>query len=229
MAWFSGKGKERDRLAGMYGEMGDGELLRLAASPGDLTEAAQAALAGEMKARGLTAPVEVEEVGRADGGDPGAGMRTLHVFSQTFEAQAAFRVLERDGIEFVVEDRTVDGDGQMVEGPSVQLALMVDARDWERSVLLLRREAGLFPEAVVDPGGEGAGEEGELVAVGEFEEAEDARSAGQVLGEAGVWFEAVLHDGEDWERTSIEVRVEDQDRALAALATLLEGDDTRRL
>ena len=227
--------RERERLRVMYGRMSDGELLLLHATVGDLTDAAQAALLSEMKGRGLeeAVPAEEEDDAIADADSPEdeeeAGWRTLHVFQQTFEAQAAFRILEREGIEFAVEDRTLDENGEPIAGPAIQLALLVETLDWERCVGLLRRDAGLFPEPVVDPRGEAGGLEEEMVAVGEFEEAEDVEAAGRVLEEAGIGFRAVKHDGEDWERTSVEVRSEDQDRALGVLARLLEDDDARRL
>jgi hypothetical protein len=48
---------ELGRLSKVYGEAGDGELLRLAAEPESLTEAGQLALAEELKRRGLPVPV----------------------------------------------------------------------------------------------------------------------------------------------------------------------------
>ncbi len=223
MAWTKGR-TEAERLGAMYGEMSDGELLGLRATAGDLTEVAQEALAGEMTRRGLAAPVE-EELPTSTDAD--SGWRTLHVFSQTFEAQAAFRVLEREEIEFAVEDRTMDEEGNPRPGPAVQLALLVEAKDWERAVALLRRDAGLFPEAVVDPRGEHESGGEEMVMVGEFEETADIEAASRVLTEAGVWFRTAAHTGEEWERTSIEVRAEDQERALSLLERLLEEDASR--
>ncbi len=123
-------GNDRERLAAVYGEMGDGELLELQATAGDLTEVAQEALAGEMRRRGL-AVEKAAPVGESNG-DGGSGWKTLHVFSQTFEAQATFKLLEREGIEFAVEDRTVDEKGEVRAGPAVQLALMVEGQEWER-------------------------------------------------------------------------------------------------
>ncbi len=227
--------RERERLGVMYGQMSDAELLLLHSTVGDLTDAAQAALLNEMKGRGLEEAVPAEEEDDAiedtdcPEDDEEAGWKTLHVFQQTFEAQAAFRILEREGIEFAVEDRTLDENGEPIAGPAIQLALLVEACDWERCVRLLRRDAGLFPEAVVDPRGEAGGHENEMVAVGEFEAPEDVVAAGGVLEEAGIGYRTVTHDGEEWERTSLEVRSEDQDRALAALARLLEDDEARRL
>ena len=46
---------EQERLAGLYAEMGDGELLGLAGAPEELTDDGRAALDGEMRRRGLTA------------------------------------------------------------------------------------------------------------------------------------------------------------------------------
>lgn len=227
--------KERERLGSVYREMGDGELLGLQAASGDLTDAAREAVAAEMRRRGLAVPVaegkalarEGSGVG-AEGEDRASGWRMLHVFHQTFEAQAAFRLLEREEIPFAVEDRTLDENGAVVPGPAVALGLMVAGEDWNRTVSLLRREAGLFPEAVVDPRGEfeEMAEEG-LLAVGEFEDVGDVISATRALEEAGVWYRTVTHDGEEWERTSVEVKEEDGDRALEALSRLLEDDASR--
>lgn len=93
---------------------------------------------------------------------------------------------------------------------------------------MLRRKAGLFPEAVIDPRGEDKGSVGETVTVGEFEEVADVATASRVLEEAGLWFRVVPHVGEEWERTSIEVHAEEVDQALEILEQLLE-DDERRL
>ena len=46
---------ERERLAGLYAEMGDGELQRMAGAPEELTDDGRAALAGEMRRRGFSA------------------------------------------------------------------------------------------------------------------------------------------------------------------------------
>ncbi len=229
MAWTEGE-RERERLGLVYREMGDRELLGLRAASGDLTDAAREAVAAEMRRRGLAAAPGAEAASDAESFAEGesSGWRMLHVFHQTFEAQAAFRLLEREEIPFAVEDRTIDEKGDAVPGPAVALGLMVAGEDWNRAVSLLRREAGLFPEAVVDPRGEveEADEEG-LVSVGEFEEANDVAAAERVLGEAGVWFRRVTHEAEEWERTSIEVKGEDVDRALGALSRLLEDDASR--
>lgn len=48
---------ELDRLSKVYSELGDSEVLRMAAEPDSLTEAGQTVLAEELKRRGLKAPV----------------------------------------------------------------------------------------------------------------------------------------------------------------------------
>jgi hypothetical protein len=53
-----GSGAEMRRLGELYRAMSDGELLRLAERPDDLTDAAQGVLRGEMASRGLKAGVE---------------------------------------------------------------------------------------------------------------------------------------------------------------------------
>ncbi len=229
MKWNEGQ-RERERLSAMYGEMADGELLTLEATAADLTEVAQEALASEMKRRGVEAAAVQENwpADRSSGSTGSSGWTTLHVFAQSFEAQAAFKLLEREEIEFAVEDRTVDERGQLRAGPAVQLALLAHEDDRDRAVALLRREAGLFPEAVVDPRGEDGGSEEETVTVGEFEDQADVAAASRLLTEAGVWFQVVPHSGDDGESTSMEVKDGDGERALEALARLLE-EDARKL
>lgn len=230
MAWNDGQG-EADRLGRMYGEMGDGELLTLYASMSDLTDAAQAALQREMASRRLEAPIEeLEPVGeprRGDGSsaEDGETWKLLHVFSQTFEAQHAFELMERAEIPFVVEDRTVDEKGELRPGPAVQLALLVEPVDWEAAVALLRRKAGLFPEAVVDPRGADH-EEGdlEMFPVGHFEDEEELAEAGQMLQEAGIPFEVVKADDAEWTGSSIEVAASDAERAITVLERLSAED-----
>jgi hypothetical protein len=51
---------ELDRLSKVYGELGDGELLRLAGDPESLTEVGQKALAEELERRGLKATARAE-------------------------------------------------------------------------------------------------------------------------------------------------------------------------
>ena len=226
MKWNEG---QREGLLALYGEMTDSELLGLEATEADLTEVAQEALASEMKRREIEAAA-IEETLPADGTPEGKGSSewvTLHVFAQTFEAQAAFKLLEREEIEFAVEDRTLDKRGQLRAGPAVQLALLVHRYDRDQAMTLLRSKAGLFPEAVVDPRGEDVDCSGEMVTVGEFEDQADVAAASRVLGEAGVWFRVVTHAGEEWERTSMEVKEEDSERALETLEPLLEEDAHR--
>ncbi len=226
MRWNKG---QREGLLALYGEMTDSELLGLEATEADLTEVAQEALASEMKRREIEAAA-IEETLPADGTPEIKGSSewvTLHVFAQAFEAQAAFKLLEREEIEFAVEDRTLDERGQLRAGPAVQLALLVHRYARDQAVSLLRSKAGLFPEAVVDLRGEDEDCSGEMVTVGEFEDQADVAAASRVLGEAGVWFRVVTHAGEEWERTSVEVKEEDSERALETLEPLLEEDAHR--
>jgi hypothetical protein len=51
---------ELDRLRKVYGELGDGELVRMAGDPESLTDAGQVALADELRRRGLNAPAPAE-------------------------------------------------------------------------------------------------------------------------------------------------------------------------
>ena len=223
---MNGNERERERLSAMYGEMGDGELLELFAKSGDLTEVAQAALAGEMHRRALKPTIEEDGEPESALTDKGKGWRTLHVFSQTFEAQAAFRLLERELIEFAIEDRTVDADGQTIAGPAVQLALMVEAEDWSRAVTVLRKEAGLFPDAVVDPrGSEMEGEEEGWLVVGDFEEEAELVKGEQMLREAGLELRVVRGEMAGGEAGTIEVHEADADRAIGVLERLIAEEE----
>ncbi len=119
--------------------------------------------------------------------------------------------------------------GSRWPGPAVQLALLVEAVDWPRAVAVLRREAGLFPEAVVDPRGS-AMEEARMrrcwSVVGDFEEEAELVKAERMLGEAEVGLRVVRGEMAGGEAGSIEVREVDVDRAIAVLERLIaeEGE-----
>lgn len=227
---------ERDRLAKIYGEMGDGELLELHATRGDLTEEAQAALSAEMTRRRLE-PAPEDEVpmpeplvfGARGLQEDVSGWRMLHLFHQTFEAQHAFGLLEREEIPFRVEDRSVDEAGEARPGPAVQLGLLVEAKDWSRAVRVLRGGAGLFPDEEVAMRGDGAeldedGDAKEMVPVGQFESEQEAEMAEQLLGEAGIPFRRVQGDELDGQGVLLEVAEGDMDRAMSVLERMLEMD-----
>ena len=150
------------RLQRQYGEMSDGELLRLAASAGDLTDMAQEVLRGEMQSRKLKLEDAV--------GDPFAameraglirdplpkpemstelarGMVALRTFHDAIEAGTACDCLEAEGLEIDVRDVTApnSGLGSMYGGPPVALQLIVRGADRERAMAILRAKMGLFP------------------------------------------------------------------------------------
>lgn len=88
--------RERQRLSRVYGDMSDAELLRLAADPVSLTDAALDAIEEEAERRGLKLDVEVNEpvVSPAYG-----ELAVVRQFRDLPEALLAKGALEAAGIE----------------------------------------------------------------------------------------------------------------------------------
>jgi hypothetical protein len=217
--------------------MSDGELQELHGDAADLTESAQATLRAEMGRRGLTAAaVEAEPAALAwageaavAAGDSGDSPEVLQVFHQTFEAERAFAVLEREEIAFEVKDFSVDEKGEPRPGPAIQLGLLVPRGLRARAIRVLHRDAGLFPQAEETTGEaeDEMGDDGEMFPVGQFEGEAEAEIAEQLLRGAGIVSRrATPEDGEDAEGSGpvIEVRPEDLERAAAVLEQMVDGD-----
>jgi hypothetical protein len=190
------------RLQRQYGEMSDGELLRLAASAGDLTDFAREAMRGEMQSRHLQV-----------GSDPFAGAGTfapqrepepppvkvlakgmvpLIVFHDAIEAGQACDCLEAEGLEIDVRDVTApnSGLGSMYGGPPVALQLIVRGADRERAMAILREKMGLFPLQEVE-GTDAQVDDGTVATLGTFGRREDADEVARVLEEARIWHRVV--------------------------------------
>jgi hypothetical protein len=195
------------RLQRHYGEMSDGELLRLAASAGDLTDMAQEVLRGEMQSRKLKLEDAV--------GDPFAameraglirdplpkpemstelarGMVALRTFHDAIEAGTACDCLEAEGLEIDVRDVTApnSGLGSMYGGPPVALQLIVRGADRERAMAILRAKMGLFPLQEVE-GTDAQVDDGTVATLGTFGRRADADEVARVLEEARIWHRVV--------------------------------------
>lgn len=184
------------RLQEQYGQMSDGELVRLAGRPEELTDLALEVLRGEMTRRRLE-PVKAEtqaaEPMRPEFGMKplAAGMVPLMTFYDAIEAGEAIRNLEQAGLEIDVRDvsdRSGTG-GVLYGGPAVSLQVVVRAADRERAMALLREKMGLFPLAEVELDGEEPelSEEDGFGVVGMAGSREDAEEIARVVEEAGIW------------------------------------------
>lgn len=168
--------RDFERLRALYGGMGDGELMGLAAKKSELTELAQGAVDAEMKARGLELAVEdLPEVSAGEVEGEAGEWEELMLFQVPSDAETAFRSLEASEIPAKLEYAM----RQLVEdGPVVKtnwLSVFIAAGRREEAVRVLRREMGLFPEAEVDHR-EGEEEEA-LLTVGSFDVEADAEVA----------------------------------------------------
>lgn len=226
MALTNGQGTEEfGRLRGIYGEMGDAELVELGEKMGDLTGNAREALAAELQKRGLDRPTESfsggeepsEEVGLPTAADlmPGylgavAPEMELRVFHDALEAGRACEILDEAGIPFHVADMTEEapGRGAVDAGPAVALRVTVPLTDFERAKSVLRKGMGLFPLQEVTTADEMV-DDGTRTAVGYVATREDAEEIAGILTRAGLRYWVVENpEGSEAEenRYAIEVR-----------------------
>jgi len=220
--------RELERLAAVYAESDDEELLLMYERREDLTDVAQAALARVMKERGVV-PVEAEAVEEAapevDAGELKPGEAGLWLFEDMFNAKTAAEVLTSAGIEHRMVDRSDQRSSDGLRGRYVPaLLLVLDAADRLKAEAVLRQRLGMFPLAEVDGAREGVEGDAEDFAVLTMLERTDALAAAHALGEAGISFR--WRDGRDAaegqpdeETVTIEVKVGDVERA----AGLVEG------
>lgn len=214
-----------EKLSALYDEKSDGELLGLYERRDGLTEMAQQALTGVMRARGLnleTAAGSGAGSGSdADGDEAGAepedtveeGEVLVYLFHDAFEAREALRVMREAGIAHRMLDWHVVNPEMEVSQTGVDLGLVVGRADVARTGRVLKEQLGLFPEAE-----DVAREAGESLAVLSMFERGDALVAARALGEAGMtylWRDGRDHVGEmpDEETVAIEVRAADVERA----------------
>jgi hypothetical protein len=200
----------------LYRAMSDGELLGLAAKPGDLTDEAQDVLRNEMGSRRLQVEAESgfsAEAGRLAGAgaylgtefytgaqrepemrpEPVAkglakGMVVLTTFHDAIAAGEACDYLEAEEIEIEVQDvaKELGGGGSFYGGPPVALQIIVQQRDLKRGMEILREKMGLFPGQEVEEADE-AIDDGTTAVLGAFGHRDDAEEVARVLEEAGIW------------------------------------------
>ena len=130
--------KERRRLAELYASLEDGELEKIAADAGSLTQVAREVLRAEMFGRGMSAPSPERDVSETSGSEretPGPVM--IGRYRDSGEAMIAKSMLDSAGIEsFLSEENLVRLDwfySNLVGG----IKLMVREEDAETARKLL--------------------------------------------------------------------------------------------
>jgi hypothetical protein len=212
-----GSGAEMQRLSELYRAMSDGELLRLAERPEDLTDAAQQVLRGEMSSRGLqveAAPVagfavEPEQFAKSSSFAPdeysvytrrspdlkpapaakglAKGTVVLTTFNDAIAAGEACDLLEAEGFEIDVRDVAAQAGGGSFYG-GPPVALQVIVQQRD-----LRCAMSILQEKMgLFPGQEvevadEAVDDGTTAALGYFGHRSDAEEVARVLEAAGVW------------------------------------------
>jgi hypothetical protein len=207
------------RLQEQYGEMSDGELLGLAATPDDLTDVALEVLRGEMTHRGIKPDAAVQEASADEGyalARPEFGQKlpdgsvVLMTFHDAMAAGDACDYLEAEDIDVRVRDVSEknSGGGSFYGGPPVAMEVIVPGKDRARAVVILREKMGLFPLQEVEEADELV-DDGTVTALGFFGKRKDAEAVAQALEQAGIWHRIVANEEgtvEDENAFSLEVR-----------------------
>src|SRR5665213_636257 len=201
----------RSRLVRHYQQVSDRELLDAAVDAEDLTPMAQEVVRAELSSRGLenawadpkndhsSRPIssELPEPFHESWRDslpklqPAAplepGKTALITLYDAIEAGKACAFLE-DG-EITIELRDVSqtqGRGSDWGGPPIALQIIVDRREHDRAVQLLREKMGLFPiEEIAEP--DAIEDDGTVATVGQFGKRSDAEEVARVLSDAKIW------------------------------------------
>jgi hypothetical protein len=102
-------GRERERLAGVYASMSDGELEKVGRDPAALTEWAREALQQEMKRRNIEWPVAQEPALQAESGEEEEANRLVILKSYRDMPGALIEkgLLENAGITCFLQDDNV--------------------------------------------------------------------------------------------------------------------------
>jgi hypothetical protein len=117
----------------------------------------------------------------------GAGESLLSTFHDAIEAGRACDFLKEAEVPFRLEDVAKPRNGlRAYESPPVALNLIVDKKDRERSMGVLRKEMGLFPLQEVEEA-DPVVDDGTVATLGYFGRREDADEVVKVLEEAGIW------------------------------------------
>jgi hypothetical protein len=125
---------------------------------------------------------------------PADGAVALTTFYDAIAAGEACDHLEAAGLEVDVRDisQVVSGGGSVYGGPPVALQLLVQGRDREPAMKVLRQKMGLFPLQEVDVADEVV-DDGTVATVGDFGSREDAEAVVQALDEARIWHRLVAN------------------------------------
>ena len=215
--------EEQTRLAALYQDSSDDELLALYADRGNLTDAAEQALSAEIASRHLSLPVAEPET-RAPEYTPdlvsdlhGDGLTALITFYNGLDLGLACDHLGDAGMELAV--RPIPGTEVSAEAFQIR----VSPADQPRAEEILRAKMGLFPRQEVSEE-ETMSDSGEMVILGEFPTEEEATKATTALETEGIIYRltAPEEDGENDEPGySVEVRADDLDHGLAVVADAL--------
>ena len=188
--------RELERLAAVYAESDDDELLLMYERREDLTEVAQAALEQVMKERGIVPGVADAEKETAEDsvGDSGnseaiagpaleASEVNLWTFDDAFQASEAIRILKGAGISHrMIDWNAVDPPEASAFRVSLRMGLVVERKDAARAKAVLQSGMGLFPPA--ETGDPIAGLQG-MFPMGQFSLA-DALEVARALGQARI-------------------------------------------
>ena len=145
------------------------------------------------------------------------GMAVLTTFHDAIAAGEACDLLEAEGMEIEVRDvaKAHSGSGSFYGGPPVALQVIVQQRDLDGAMAILREKMGLFPGQEVEVADE-AIDDGTTAVLGAFGHRSDAENVARVLEEAGIWNRIVANaEGsvEDEDCYSLEVKEVDLVRA----------------
>ena len=225
--------REVERLAGVYAENSDEQLLEMYDRREDLTDVAQEALARVMKERGVVAkpagdqprldPV-VEEESTSEATAPlDSDEVCVWTFDDAFNLGEALKRLERVGIEKRVMNWKEVYPERATQGPPLELGLVIWRDDLPRVQSLLQDFVNVTAEQV---------EEGEaldyvlgFVPLGDFWRA-DAKAIADALGEGGfsyVWDDEMENSSRSGKTVSISVRRSREAKARALLEKKLGG------
>ncbi len=136
--------RERQRLSRLYGDMSDAELLRVAAEPGSLTDAALDAIEDEAERRGLSLDVEQRETSAS----PAYGeLAVIRKFCDVSEALLAKGALDAAGIESHLLDDNLVRLGYSIAVGGVSLCVRVHDASAAFRVLNQPHDSSSFDDA----------------------------------------------------------------------------------
>jgi hypothetical protein len=191
------------KLGALYAEKSDGELLDLHDKRDGLTELAQLALAAVMRERGLGSRgvVSGEPVGAESDGEDGDTVAEneglIYLFHDAFEAREAIRNMTEAGIPHRMLDWHSVNPEMEVSYTGVDLGLVVQRNDAQRTMVVLKEKLGLFPAHEETSGKDSEDETSavDALAVLSMFDRNEALVAAQALGEAGITY--LWRDGRD--------------------------------